>query len=95
MQNIFSHFIKIYLSKLLAIVYIDSDLDPDLDTTHGYRSSPIPKIVQRSTSLQIPYFTEISPGLDVTPVSNKRWVKSDLNYGNALIYVFNITPVSK
>ena len=52
-QNIFSHFIKIYLSKLHAIVYKDTDLDPDLDTTHGSRSSPIPKIVRRSTPLII------------------------------------------
>ena len=52
MQNIFSHFIKIYLSKLHAnVVYIDTDIDPDLDTTHGSRSSPIPKIVRRSTPL--------------------------------------------
>ena len=54
MQHIFSHFKKIYLSKLHAIVYIDTDLDPDLDTshtTHGSRSSPIPKIIRRSTPL--------------------------------------------
>ena len=31
-ENIFSHFIKIYMSKLHAIVYIDTDLDlMDLD----------------------------------------------------------------
>ena len=53
MQDIFSHFIKIYLSKLHAIVYIDTDLDPDLETTHGSRSSPIPQIVPRSTPLII------------------------------------------
>ena len=47
--------LKFYLamaSKLNAIVYIDTDLDPDLETTHGSRSSPIPKIVRRSTPLR-------------------------------------------
>ena len=53
MQNILSNFIKIYLSKLHANVYIYTDLDPDLDTTHGSSSSPIPKIVQRSTPLLV------------------------------------------
>ena len=48
-----SYVCKIYLSKLHAIVYIDTDLDPDLDTTHGSRSSAIPKIVWRSTPLPI------------------------------------------
>ena len=41
----FSHFTKIYLSKLHAIVNIDTDLVPDIDTTHGSRSSPIPQII--------------------------------------------------
>ena len=44
-QNIF---VKIACHCLYII---DTDLDPDLDTAHGSRSSPIPKIVRRSTPL--------------------------------------------
>ena len=39
-QNIF-----VEIGKLHAIFYKDTDLDPDLDTTHGPRSSPIPQKV--------------------------------------------------
>ena len=55
------YILSLYLNIFVEIAchflyrYSHTDLDPDLDTTHGPRSSPIPKIVRRSTPLIMPH----------------------------------------
>ena len=52
-KYILSLYQNIFVEIACHWLYIDTDLDPDpdLDTTHGSRSSPITKIVQRYTPL--------------------------------------------